>query len=340
MNNWQNRCPTHCVLPPYVIEIVLSRAKTDAHKNKLLNSLALSSQHRGMRRATSRLVAGAGNAEIFIYDAHHAEDTSEATLIWRESKSGTGPLSDPAAENVRKFTLATRDFYKDVLHRNSVDDSGLDLKSYVHFSQDWDNAQWDGSEMEYGDGDGIEFNSFTSSIDVVGHELTHGVTQYTSDLYYQGQSGALNESFSDVMGSLIKQKSLGQTVDQADWLIGEKLFKNGDSLRSMKKPGTAFAGDPQPATMDGYVKTNKDNGGVHLNSSIPNRAFFEACNAFGKDKKAWETIGPIWYAAFTSLKPHATFHTAARATLVRAKHVSQQHVAAVSAGWEAVKVKL
>jgi Zn-dependent metalloprotease len=232
----------------------------------------------------------------------------------------------------------TRDFYREVYGRNSVDNNGYNLNSYIHFGDGWDNAQWDGTEMCYGDGDGVDFNSFTIAIDVVGHELTHGVTQYTSDLQYNGQSGALNESFSDVQGIQIKQFAEKQTVAKADWLIGVGLFKNGDALRSMKKPGSAFPEDPQPADMDHYVETFEDNGGVHINSGIPNRAFYESCNAFDPNKHSWETIGPAWYRAFTTLHQTASFQDAANATLMHAKQLSQQHAHAVQAGWAAVKI--
>src|SRR5207247_1511145 len=111
--------------------------------------------------------------------------------------------------------------------RNSIDDDGMELNGYVHFGQRYNNALWDGQEMIFGDGDGVRFTDFTGSLDVIGHELAHGVTQYTADLEYALQSGALNESMSDVFGSLIKQWSLGQTVDQADWLIGAEIFTPG-----------------------------------------------------------------------------------------------------------------
>src|SRR5260221_6079606 len=155
--------------------------------------------------------------------------------------------------------------------------------------------------MVYGDGDGDLFELFTKPIDVTGHELTHGVTQYSANLNYQDQSGALNESFSDVFGSLVKQQALNQTTEQADWLIGQGIFTSkvhGVALRSMKAPGTAYEDpvlgkDPQPADMHSFVKTVDDNGGVHLNSGIPNKAFYLAATAIGG--YAWDVAGEIWY---------------------------------------------
>src|SRR5919202_6568433 len=134
----------------------------------------------------------------------------------------------------------------------------MDLIGTVHYDKDHDNASWDGSQMVFGDGDGQYFNRFTLAIDVMGHELTHGVTGNTARLEYHDQPGALNESMSDVFGSLVKQyaSSPQQTAAQADWLIGAGLFTarvNGLALRSMKAPGTAYddpmlGRDPSPRT--------------------------------------------------------------------------------------------
>ena len=156
----------------------------------------------------------------------------------------------------------TYNFFKDIFDRNSIDTRGMKLDSTVHYGEDYNNAFWNGTQMVYGDGDGDIFQRFTKSIDVIGHELTHGVTQYEAALEYEGQAGALNESFSDVFGSLVKQYFLKQKVEKADWLIGNGLFTrkvNGIALRSMKEPGTAYddptiGKDPQPGHMKDYVK--------------------------------------------------------------------------------------
>src|SRR5262249_27643424 len=137
----------------------------------------------------------------------------------------------------------TRDFYKAVFDRNSIDDHGMRLDGYVHRGVKYNNAFWDGQEMVFGDGDGAGFTDFTRSLDVIAHELTHGVTEKTAGLIYHNQQGALNESISDVFGSLVKQWSLEQPAETADWLIGAEVFTPGiagDALRSMKAPGTAY----------------------------------------------------------------------------------------------------
>ena len=173
--------------------------------------------------------------------------------------------------------------FKKVFSRNSIDDRGMRIDSTVHYGDCYDNAFWNGRQMVYGDGDGRIFAPFTKALDVIGHELTHGITQCEAGLNYRGQPGALNESFSDVFGCLVKQYRRRQTAKEADWLIGEDLFLPGvkaKAIRSMKAPGTAYddpvlGKDPQPGHMDDYVVTEEDNGGVHLNSGIPNRAFYE-----------------------------------------------------------------
>ena len=135
---------------------------------------------------------------------------------------------------------STRDFYNDVFDRDSLDGRGMRLNAYVHRGVAYNNAFWDGSEMVFGDGDGVLFTDFTKSLDVIAHELTHGVTEFTAGLDYHNQPGALNESISDVFGSLVKQWVRKETADQADWLIGAEVFTpaiGADALRSLKSPG-------------------------------------------------------------------------------------------------------
>lgn len=151
----------------------------------------------------------------------------------------------------------------------------MNLVGTVHYADDYDNAFWDGSQMIYGDGDGDVFKTFVL-IDVIGHEMSHGVTQFTSNLDYEGQSGAFNEHFSDVMGVLVRQFTNKLTCDQDSWLIGPGIFTKsvkGRALRDMLNPGTAYddprlGKDPQPSDMSGYVQTFEDNGGIHLNRVV------------------------------------------------------------------------
>src|SRR5262249_10858797 len=239
---------------------------------------------------------------------------------------GEGPTGDAAADEAYDGLGATYRLYQSAFGRNSLDDNGLPLIATVHYGQQYDNAEWNGRQMLFGDGDGTYFNRFTIAVDVIGHELTHGVTQYTSDLEYHDQPGALNESFSDVFGSMVKQFTLNQKAAEADWLIGLGLLtdevKSGDPahgppLRSMLKPGTGFddpvfGKDPQPDNMTGYVTTQSENGGVHTNSGIPNRAFALAAVNIGG--YSWQGAGQIWYQALLRLPSRAQFQDAANLT--------------------------
>src|SRR5262249_44905148 len=149
---------------------------------------------------------------------------------------GQGASKDPAVDEAYDGLGHTFDFFLKAYNRNSIDDDGLALNATVHYGEDYNNAFWNGRQMVFGDGDGELFNRFTSALDVIGHELGHGVTEDEAALAYMQQPGALNESLSDVWGSLIKQWVLKQTADQADWIIGEGLFTkkvHGVGLRSM-----------------------------------------------------------------------------------------------------------
>ena len=208
-----------------------------------------------------------------------------------------GPAGDDAVNEAYDGLGATWELWSTAYARDSLDGKGMPLLATVHYGRNYDNAFWDGSQMVFGDGDGVIFERFTKSLDVIGHELAHGVTEHTAGLLYQGQSGALNESISDVFGVLVKQKALGQSAAQADWLVGAELLNasvKGRALRDMRNPGTAYddprlGKDPQPAHMDDYVDTQDDNGGVHINSGIPNRAFVLAADAIGGN--AWDAAG-------------------------------------------------
>jgi Zn-dependent metalloprotease len=285
-----------------------------------------------------------GGPDRVVYDARNGTDLPG----WQVRAEGESETGDVAVDQAYDGTGATWELFSKY-GRDSIDGAGMQLKSTVHYDQDYNNAFWDGQQMVFGDGDGEIFQGFTNAIDVTAHELTHGVTQYTTGLEYQGQSGALNESISDVFGSLTKQYQLDQTAEQADWIIGEGLFTpdvNGVGLRSMKEPGTAYddprlGKDPQPATMDDYVETTEDNGGVHINSGIPNHAFYLAATKIGG--YAWEGAGKIWYHAITSGKvgPTADFAAFAKATVDSAKEVFSDDpakAAAVTEAWQEVGV--
>lgn len=226
--------------------------------------------------------------------------------------------------------------------KRSIYDQGMPINGLVHYGSAYDNAFWDSAGHMF-DGDGHLLTDTTKGLDVIGHELTHGVTQNEANLTYSGQSGALNESISDVFGSLVKQYHLGQTAANADWLIGADIVgpELAPALRSMKAPGSANHHDNQPADMDHYLHTSSDNGDVHANSGIPNHAFYVTATTLGGN--AWEAPGNIWYDALTDprLKPSSLFSRFAAVTLRHARSrygTASAEADAVRAGWQAVKV--
>ena len=353
------RSPICCLVPPYVLSRIAEHGDLE-QREKAVRTLAIDHTLRFGRAQTATLLAArasapdvlagmtGGRVQRTIFDTHASEDLSQATVVRTE---GGDPVSDQAVNDVYDNLGYTYTFYWDVVQRHSIDDRGLPLLGFVHFGQDYDNAMWDGHRMIFGDGDGRILQNLANSIDVTAHELTHGVTQYTSALVYQTQSGALNESLSDVFGSMVKQYTLKQTADQADWLIGAGCLGpdvKGKALRSMAEPGTAYQdmlgqSDPQVGHMRDYIKTAQDNGGVHLNSGIPNRAFYLAATTIGGN--AWEKAGRIWYEANRDprMRPTVGFKTFAATTVRAANHLyggSSGEVAAVHDAWEEVGIDL
>jgi Zn-dependent metalloprotease len=318
-----HRHSIHCILPPHVLRSIAERG-TEAQRRSALRGLATDGTLRALRAATApgpRPARSASEAKVqrTIYTAGGRQDLP-GTVVRQE---GQPDGADPAVNEAYAGLGATFDFYRDVFDRDSIDDEGLPLLATVHFGSAYDNAFWNGSQMVFGDGDGELFHRFTGCLEVIGHELTHGVIEDEAKLAYFHQAGALNEHLADVFGALVKQHRLGQTAAQADWLIGAGLLTervHGRALRSMKEPGTAFddpvlGKDPQPAHMRQYVETYEDNGGVHLNSGIPNRAFYLAATGFGGS--AWEKAGRVWYETLRdrAMRPSTGFGSFARTTV-------------------------
>lgn len=344
-----------CITPPHMLQEIV-RNGSSSQRDTALRTLITSEQMRGQRRVMKLMAAfmpaaaQTGNKQRAIYDAKNGTQLP-GTLVRSE---GDPASTDPAINEAYDGSGVTYDLYLDIYGRNSVDNNGLKLASTVHYQKGYDNAFWDGSQMVYGDGDEDLpvserlFNRFTIALDIIAHELTHGVTQYEANLAYWDQSGALNESMSDVFGSLVKQYQRKQTAAQADWIIGEGLFTpniKGVGIRSMKAPGTAYddpilGKDPQPAHMKDYVRTVEDNGGVHINSGIPNRAFYATAVELGN--YAWEKAGRIWYKTLTDkFQERATFQQACDLTFETAGEIygaNSFEQQAVKKGWSEVGI--
>ncbi len=347
----QCRC-INCITPPHILKKLLENPDSrirDAALRTLLSTSRLRGE-RAVRGLLASAFATSTHGRRTVFDCANSTSLPSASVARTED----GPASaDNSVNNAFDGLGSTRDFYKDVFDRDSVDGRGMRLNGYVHFGAGFNNAFWNGSQMVFGDGDGVLFTDFTKSLDVIAHELTHGVTEFTAGLEYRGQSGALNESISDVFGSLVKQWARKETADQADWLIGAEIFTpeiDADALRSMKAPGTAynnaaFGRDPQPDNMSKFVMLpdtdEGDNGGVHINSGIPNKAFY--LTAIGIGGHAWEAPGHIWYAALKASSQQTNFQEFADLTHVTAGQLygsqSAEQQAVVSA-WKEVGIRI
>ncbi len=283
------------------------------------------------------------NGEREVYDAK-GKTSSPGTKARFEGDKATGNVE---VDEAYDFTGQVRSFYKDVFNRNSIDDKGMKFISTVNYGSNYENAFWNGKQMTYGKpGPDSPFKTFVL-LDICGHEITHGVTEKEAGLRYYGQSGALNESFSDIFGELIQQRANKTAAKDADWVVGDGIWKDtvkGRGLRDMLHPGTAYddpkvGKDPQPDHMNSYKVMSGDNGGVHYNSGIPNRAF--ATFAIDVEGNAWETPAKIWYAARKVCGNEPSFASFAYHTIDQAKKLGYgaDVVAKLEKAWDTVGVK-
>jgi Zn-dependent metalloprotease len=330
----------HCChyVPTHVLNhIAKVQARESAAPSPSQRSAVVSSEFRKRRRfqAPGLLGAEAAAAELpeiagaeglttpapasagrLIYDDGH-QWVENVTLVRGEGDPAVaGKNANKAYDNLGQV----RDYYKDKLGRDSIDNAGLNIVGDVNFGDQFDNAFWDGDAlvMVFGNGSGTVFKDLTLDVDVAGHELTHGVTQFTAGLNYTpDQSGALNESFSDMFGSAIDAWAHGNDAGTHNWLIGEEIMAEdlyGEALRSMAEPGTAYDNaimgrDPQPRDMGGYFDADP-----HLMSGITNRWFYLICIEIGIDAGAL-----IMYQTLQNLWPAAVFNDAAVVAVAQAR---------------------
>jgi len=328
------------IIAPDILEKI-EKNGTPAEKEAIRRTL-ITSRELKKRRELAPVPQESAGSDRKVYTAKNKK-TLPGTKVRSEVDH---PVQDQTVNEAFDGAGNTYRLFLAEYDRKSLDGKGLALISTVHYDKDFDNAFWDGSQMVYGDG--FFFNAFTRDLTVVGHELGHGITQYTGNLDYQGQSGALNEHMSDVFGALVEQYAYIQSANEATWIIGGELCVGkikGRGLRDMLNPGTAYddpiiGKDPQGADMAHYIDTLDDNGGVHLNSGIPNRAFALACIERGG--YAWETIGKVWYETLikkvtstTQFLEFANFTYLMAGELYGKNSTEQQ---AVVGGWDAVGI--
>jgi Zn-dependent metalloprotease len=305
------------ILPPYVVDILVD--KKIMKKKDLQSTIKGSSEIRKIRKDVSEemkgvagLIGPLGTADRFIFDS---KNTSKAHFI-QVRKENDPPVGDQAANDVYDNCGKVRDFYKNTYNYFSVDNNGKNLNMNIHYLQNFANALWssDVDQMFFGDGDGQSLINITRALDVIGHEMTHGVVEYTAALVYKDQSGALNEHIADVFGTVIKQFYGGQTAANADWLIGDQIVGPkfpGKAIRSLKDPGKAFTNDPQPDNMSNLFTGAADNGGVHINSGILNKAFFGVASGAG-GQPGIDTVaaGQLWFESLKAIRdPNCNFQT-------------------------------
>jgi Zn-dependent metalloprotease len=343
-----HRHPLLCIIPPYMLD-KLSDSSDPAVRKLAVDAIAASSAARAVRGVLQAMpqmaafAAPAAKKQRLVYDARNQGMNKLPGKLVRSE--GDKASKDVAVNEAYDYSGVTYDFYLKRFARNSLDGRGMSLVSSVHLGKKLNNAFWNGQQMAYGDGDGQLFIRFTKSLDVVGHELTHGVVSHECNLEYQDESGALNEHFADVFGSLIKQWKRKHSAAKADWLIGADIMGPGTQARALRDfgPGKAYENDPnlgtdpQPKHLRDKFIGSFDNGGVHLNSGIPNHAFFLFAKALGGN--AHEAAGAVWYETMRKLSTDSQFVDMVSTTeMVAVKNHgsgSKQHKALKDA-WKAV----
>jgi Zn-dependent metalloprotease len=316
-------CPCCCHIIPDVVFKQLKKEGYDVANDSVKKLEENFREKRESFMGITRAIApqGSGKAERFVYDSH-GTGKMKVKLVRHEGDSAS---TDPDVNLAYDNGGIVKDFFKTQMGWNSIDGNALDLIFNVHYLVKYNNAFWDGEMMTFGDGDGVIFTSFAKSLDVTGHELAHGVVQYTAGLNYKGQSGAMNEHFADVFGISCKQWHFKQTAQTSDWLIGAEVLIGkfaGKAIRSFKAPGdTKIVLAAQPEDMTGIYKGTSDNGGVHTNSGILNKAFYLVSLEIGTQEAA-----KLWFEALKLLKPTSKFkdlykalNSAAKALIPTAK---------------------
>ncbi len=309
--------------------------------------------------ATKKKTILADGQAVRVFDCKNTTSLSYTNLV----RDGDFQVSDVAVNEAYDGSVATYNFYKKIFNINSIDDKHFPLNSFVHYSRNYNNAFWDGQRMVYGDGDGYIFNRFTIAMDIAAHEQSHGLTQERAGtaygsaqgIAYENEAGGVNESYSDIIGIMVKQRALKQIAADSNWLIGEGLIKGARGLRDMKNPGTAFinhkalGSDTQVASYPEYLQRLNEDGivGPHDSSGVVNKAFTTMALEFAtlspqSGKNSYDMSGPLFFKVLPKVKYNVTFKELAQLTIDFAKlrgEGSAQYTS-VMKGWRAVQVIL
>lgn len=314
----------HSILPPHLVEHLAQH--TPAFRRHLMTDASI--------RAVRGLAVGdAATEEVAVYDAKNQMN------LPGEKVEGEGPEE---AVRVRQHA----DNIKGLMGKGKPLPQTSIPDLIVNYGKIYPNAFFDGMYLVFGEGDGEIFGDFSKPLDVAAHEFGHKIIDAGPKLEYAGQPGALNESIADVIGVCVKkhagsaQVADGDKTGADDWRIGAELFlEPGPALRDMANPGTAYDNellgkDPQVGHMKDYVETFMDNGGVHTNSGIPNKAFVEAATRIGGNP--WETPLEVWLKAMAKASAGTNFEAFAQLTVEVAGEFGEKAAAAVAEGWQAV----
>ncbi|MEM7309161.1 MAG: M4 family metallopeptidase [Planctomycetota bacterium] len=305
----------HCILAPYVVEH-MAKSSDAAVRRMALDVVESGAAARAVRSlyatmpAMAAIPSPARTRHRLIYDARNKGYGLPGKMVRSE---GDPKHDDPAVNEAYRHAGAVYGFYRRVFGRNSLDDQGMSLIASVHYRRRHNNAYWNGEQLLFGDGDGKAFVRFTKALDIVAHEFSHGVVTHTACLDYEGESGAVCEHVADVMGVLTRQWRRREDARTGDWSVGRDCLGpavKADGLRTfLDRPAyenDALLGtDRQPKHIDDRYTGQEDNGGVHINSGIPNHAFFRVAHELRGS--AWERAGRIWYDALLLLGRRSGF---------------------------------
>ncbi len=341
-----------CFAVPQKLLRHLADNSDDEHRQMLLDQVEQSSKLRGARAATVKkpLLAKTGAKLLHrqVFDAKGQTFLPGKLLRDEDDPPTKDKIANEAYENIG---IALK-FFSEVLGRDSVDGKGLRIDASVHYGYSFANAMWTGEQMIVGDGDGRNVKNLAGSLGIIAHEFSHGISQHMvkgglgvvqvpgQPPALKGEAGALNESFSDVCASMIKQWHAGEDVKAADWLMGEDILapQAGKAVRSLKDPGNRKLTWKEDDQIKDY-RQFKATDDAHKGSGVGNHAFYLAATELGGH--CWETLGAVWYRGFDKLRARSTYLDAAHATVEVAAALhgkgSNTHKAVKSA-WKKVNV--